>query len=535
MPKRLSALFARLSRRGPGMSLLLLAGAFTVALVLVGCAREEQRPRVVLLGIDGGSWSLLDPMIARGELPNLAALAARGATADLATVEPVISPTVWTSIGTGRSPEAHGVTVFSATRRSVKVPTVWERLAASGLRVGLYDWLVAWPPRDLPGGFMVPGWLRRDDRVAPPDLYERLGLPPYFYSVANLSGPDDVTAIVEREVREKPRYWQRMWEELRPDVGVVVFYALDAACHRFYHHAFPEELPGPVEVDLRYADVIPRTLRGLDEAVGKIAATLAPEDNLVVVSDHGFRAAHRVDRVWGFDAERLLARAGLDTRRHGITAPSEWLYLALRIAPGPQRQRQATLARARGLLAGARTAAGEPLFLVEVATGQEGELPEGLPNLVVRTVQSQLPAHAVLLALPTEAMDALEADSVVSINGEQVPISAFAAPNAFSGQHAPVGIFLAAGGAIRHEPQRQKLSVLDVAPLVTYLAGEPIPDDFEGQLPRALIQPQVLAASPPRTVPAAQVARLPEEKGATATGTESEEEIDERLRSLGYI
>ena len=36
----------------------------------------------------------------------------------LETVEPVISPTVWTSIATGRSPEAHGITSFFGDART---------------------------------------------------------------------------------------------------------------------------------------------------------------------------------------------------------------------------------------------------------------------------------------------------------------------------------------------------------------------------------------------------------------------------------
>ena len=72
-------------------------------------------------------------------------------------MEPLFSPPVWTSIATGRSPEAHGVDFFYANRFSIKVPTIWERLAAGGVRVGLYDYLVTWPPREYPGGFVVPG------------------------------------------------------------------------------------------------------------------------------------------------------------------------------------------------------------------------------------------------------------------------------------------------------------------------------------------------------------------------------------------
>ena len=107
--------------------------------------------RVVLIGVDGATWSVIDPLLASGRLPSLAAIASRGVAAELETVEPVNSPTVWTSIATGRRPDAHGVTDFLKKSYSIQVPTIFERLAAQGKRVGIYDYLVTWPPRTLPG------------------------------------------------------------------------------------------------------------------------------------------------------------------------------------------------------------------------------------------------------------------------------------------------------------------------------------------------------------------------------------------------
>jgi predicted AlkP superfamily phosphohydrolase/phosphomutase len=152
------------------------------AIALSWCLASVAAARVLVVGVDGGSWNVIDPLLAAGELPHLAELIERGVSADLATVEPVTSPVVWTSIATGRGPEAHGVTDFFSTRAHVKVPTIYERLAVSGLRVGLYDVLMTWPPASLPGGFVVPGWLRRDETTWPPDALATDG-PPLFRTV----------------------------------------------------------------------------------------------------------------------------------------------------------------------------------------------------------------------------------------------------------------------------------------------------------------------------------------------------------------
>ena len=75
--------------------------------------------------------------------------------------------------------------------------------------------------------------------------------------------------------------------------------------------------------------------------------------------------------------------------------------------------------------------------------------------------------------------------------------------------------------------------MIDVAPLLTYLAGQPIPDDLEGRLPEALIDPGYLRRFALRSVAAADAPRLADD--LEPGEREEDSELKKRLQALGYV
>lgn len=508
------------------------------------------RARVVVVGVDGGSWNLIDPMMAAGELPNLAALAARGITGRLATVEPVNSPAVWTSLATGRTPRAHGVTAFLVDRHTLRVPTTWERLAASGLRVGLYDYLVTWPARELPGGFVVPGWLRRDDTVAPVDLFAAAGLEPYAYSMDGVRTPDEIVANSRRELAEKPPRFVRLLERHDLDLGVVTFYSVDATSHRLWAAAFPDEFDDPAASDPAHRDVIREVLQGIDAAVGRIAAALGPEDTLLVVSDHGFQADDGVRRVWVGEVAAWTAAAGLDPKRDRFQQGG-FGNVAFVVGAGPFAEREVLYDRLYELVAGLRGPDGEPLYdayRLDVAPrppGAERGWWEGVRQWGLRVYLEWLrmeldhPAHGYVFARPLDgALLAAWPDAVVRIDGREAALRELVHVEEFSGTHDPTGILLAAGPAIARRSERVDVSVLEISPLLFYLTGRPLPDDLDAGLPEAILDPAWRAAHRPERVPASRLPGLPEagEPASPRPAPAADDDaVTERLRALGYV
>src|SRR5262245_40792423 len=113
-------------RRPSGASLAALVAAAALAVhaafaagqnpprAVADIARNVRQGRpVVFVGLDGADWSLLDAYIARGSMPNLARLVAEGHSGRLRTMEPAISPILWTTMMTGASPLAHRILDFA--------------------------------------------------------------------------------------------------------------------------------------------------------------------------------------------------------------------------------------------------------------------------------------------------------------------------------------------------------------------------------------------------------------------------------------
>ena len=145
------------ARRWPwllGWSVLLLAvlGGAWIAARSFPSGPEKPRPLVVV-GIDGAEWDVVEQLWAEGKLPHLKAIAERGVTEVLRT-RYGSSPVIWTTIATGRESRVHGITGFTvptaegevpvgSTLR--RVPALWNMASTAGLRVAVVSWWASWP------------------------------------------------------------------------------------------------------------------------------------------------------------------------------------------------------------------------------------------------------------------------------------------------------------------------------------------------------------------------------------------------------
>ena len=170
-----------------------------IGLALAGCA---PRPSVLVVGLDGADWDVLDPLIANGHVPALARVIEEGARAplDCTPAWPDFScfcPPVWVSIATGQPQSVHGIRAIRDSSAKRGAAAIWEVLTDHGGGSVLASWRNTSPPgpgtwavltekgNSFAGAVNYATW-SSPNRVpdvkplgAPYGLYELLGLLPF--------------------------------------------------------------------------------------------------------------------------------------------------------------------------------------------------------------------------------------------------------------------------------------------------------------------------------------------------------------------
>jgi len=122
--------------------------------------------KVLLIGWDAADWKAIVPLVDAGKMPNLAKLIDQGICGNMATLQPALSPMLWTSIATGKRPYKHGIHGFSepdpvsggirpVTNLSRKTKAIWNILNQSGLNTITIGWWPSNPVEELSKGVMV--------------------------------------------------------------------------------------------------------------------------------------------------------------------------------------------------------------------------------------------------------------------------------------------------------------------------------------------------------------------------------------------
>jgi predicted AlkP superfamily phosphohydrolase/phosphomutase len=531
-------------------------------------------PRTLLLGLDGATFAVLDPLMARGVMPFLRDFVGAGARAPLRSVVPCLTPPAWTSLMTGKHPGRHGVFDFFqkesadglhlrlSTSRDIGSETVWTLASAAGRRVNVLNFPQTFPPPRVDGCVVPGGWMPwRQFRLGchPAGLFDRLKALPSFEPRELAMDMAMEEKALEGCAAEEYADWIRMhirrerrWLEVASflmaeepaDLTAVMFDGVDKIQHLCWRFLDPDAGPPADAWDREVSALCEEYFRQLDAILAHLVGLAGPDSSVVIASDHGFGLSRDIFFVntWlqqqGYLAWSSGADAARDSQKVGIGHMARHVHEL----DWSRTVAYASTPSSQGIHLARRGPDGRPIVPPGACGALRDEIAEGLRALrhpqtgepLVDRVWTRDEAFAGPFGeIGPDLTFYLAGNGVASILRSEAAV--VRRPRAV-GSHHPLGVFAARSPSIRAGATLPELSIVDVAPLLLYAADVPIPDDLDGRLPAPALVPDALTRRPARSM-AASPAAAPIATEPAELGFDADEHalVLRRLAALGYL
>ncbi len=544
--------------------------------------------RVLVIGLDGVTFDILDPLMEAGKMPRLRAAIARGVSGVLHSTTPPITPAAWTTFLTGKQPGTHGIIdferydpitnklSFNTTGCLGHVRNIWQILGEHGLKVGSVNVPMTHPPVPVNGflvsGFETPG--TDVDFVYPPDLRDEIlqRWPDPTLGTNWQRRTFGGNALFARNIDYMCRSFHQgadmsrwLGDRMGWDALMVVLKLTDNLQHKTWKHLDPRWSDrNPVRRDMAVHGFIEA-----DKAVGTLLDYAAEHDAAVlIVSDHGHgskegsvhpnaflerwgylalrgrsaqgatRGRYLWDRLWG--RTRKFAREGdvlqdlaVDFSRtkacvmHAGMAGFVYVNLKGRQPTGivePEDYEEIRDELIARFLGDECRTRDPQGNLVHLFTA--AHKPEALYGCR-REDQPWLPDLILMPHAPLEVKRKIRRQGPV----RWLPYGRI------EGTHRPEGVFVATGQGIRKRPMPStgvrtddvSAHLVDCAPTILALLGLAVPEDMEGRVLTEIFE----------TVPEIRTEAAASVEAASSVdevySAEQLQRVTERLSDLGYL
>jgi predicted AlkP superfamily phosphohydrolase/phosphomutase/Flp pilus assembly protein TadD len=284
--------------------------------------------RLLLVGWDAADWKVIDPLMSKGEMPNVSRLVSEGVRGNIGTLYPALSPMLWTSIATGKRPSKHGIHGFTEptqdglgvrpiTNLGRKTKAFWNILNQNGKRSIVVGWWPSSPAEPIrgamvsnhfppptsadPDGPMMAGtvhpesWagalaeLRVHGMHVTADIL-RMFAPRWEAvdqdrdkSVHDLAGIIAETMSIHCAATELMA--REPW-----DLAAIYFAGIDHFSHRFMRYHAGKQLPESATDPSIFTGVVANAYRYHDAMLGRLMELAGPECPVLLLSDHGFHS-----------------------------------------------------------------------------------------------------------------------------------------------------------------------------------------------------------------------------------------------------
>ena len=293
--------------------------------------------KVLLIGWDAADWKIISPMLDAGLMPTLNKFVEQGVMGNMATLDPPLSPILWTSIATGKTADEHGILGFvepdtetmsvrPVSSRSRRVKAIWNILTQQGLKSNVVGW---WPsnpaepingvmvsnffqkvkakygePWDMPSGSVHPHSLEQqlaEMRVHPGELTLAHILPFVPDALKVDQEKDKHLSSVAKILAECSSIHcaaTYLMQNTEWDFMAVYFDAIDHFCHGFMKFHPPQRKNIPENFFNLYKDVVQGAYRFHDMMLERLLQLAGEDTTVMLISDHGFHSDHlRPNRI----------------------------------------------------------------------------------------------------------------------------------------------------------------------------------------------------------------------------------------------
>ncbi len=544
------------------------------------CEGASADRRILVLGLDGASFDIIEPMVRCGRLPNLARLMTEGSSGVLESTLPPVTIPAWVSMVTGKNPGKLGV--FDLLRRegySVEpngycyggnMP-LWHILNAYGVRTGVMNLPGTYPPEEV-NGFMVTGMMtpsKRSPFSYPSTLAADLDntVSQYEIDVPQWQYFDEEHFIkdVYKVTEKRGRAAEHLIKSISCDFYMVVFTSGDRLQHVLW---------GDREVIEAYWEE-------LDRVIGRILHLFGDDTLVLVVSDHGFGPLERTFyvnewlrrrgylRMKRIINEKIIVKLGrLLERLYRLLGEKRLLHpvtVFLNKVMGRDRIWKYAYSylsdeRLKGRVDWARTKAFScvhtPHFghiylnmkggmrhgcvLEEEREGLRRAIIDELKSLTDPTTDERLKMDVYTAEEAYSGSHLEEAPDIVFIVDDgmcevdaKVGDGNLFKPGSpltgWTGTHKKYGVFIARGPGIKRGCRTEKAQIIDIAPTILRLFGIPPPGDMDGRVLEEIFTEDAEILEREKLIPSG-------ERKAPSIGLDEEEKalIEDRLRRLGY-
>lgn len=263
--------------------------------------------RVFVMGVDGATFDIVLPMVERGELPNFQRVIKGGIWGELESVVPPSSGPAWVSFQTGKIPAGHGVFDFVNKKAdsydayyinstSIKGDRLWDIIGKHGLKSGVINVMVTYPPYTV-NGFLLTGGLTPAGRsfAYPASLGDEVEK---RFGAYRLWGVGGISLTDGEEGRFIDSYFSN--EKRRMDIAryllaekdwdffMVMLESADPLQHELWKYVDQEHPDYDSAAPEYLKQAIPNFYKEVDSFLGEMMESLGSDTNFLIMSDHGF-------------------------------------------------------------------------------------------------------------------------------------------------------------------------------------------------------------------------------------------------------